>query len=1051
MRNLLLVLVLLGCAVWQPLQAQERRVTGTVRDAATGDALPGVTIVVQGTSTGTVTDMNGTYSISVNPTATLVFSFIGYLDQSIPVNNRSVIDVRLKENVEQLSEVVVVGYGVQEKRDATGAVESVKAEDFNQGVISSPEQLIQGKSAGVQITQASGEPGGGVNIRIRGTSSVRAGNNPLFVVDGVPLSGDEVSAGGADLGRGGSSSKNPLNFLNPNDIASIDILKDASATAIYGSRGANGVVLITTKSGKGKKQVVEFGSQVSVSTLANKYDLLNADEFLDNAERLGSDRTALDQGNDTDWQEEITRTALSHKQDLSYSNAYNTGNYRVSLSYQDQEGIVRNSGQERITGRVNWNQGFFNEKLNLGVQGTLSRVNDEAALITNNAGFEGDLVGVSYIANPTWSTDPAIQPDNAVANPNSLLEYYQDNTQTDRMLINLSLGYDITKNINFKVNTGFDNSASVRQAAFSKLLNISGVFDQGRAAITDLETDTRLVEYLLNYNKDFGTSKVSALAGYSYQQFNREGINIQGRLFTATEEEAMLNDLRSASDILQSQIQGGYQTYGYYTAGNGNNYPNGRFFTQSLTPNEAGEFIPTDRELSSVSNQINGVNAVSGSRFISTDELQSYFGRVNYTIADKYLFTATLRADGSTKFGENNRYGYFPSGSAAWRMSEEAFVPDFFTDLKLRLGYGVTGNQEIPHNLHQLRQVFGGLGISAQGIIEPAGLVTASQNNPDLRWEETSQTNLGLDFGLLRGRLSGSFDLYRKVTTDLLIRVTTDQPSPVGFFFTNLDADVINRGAELILNWIAVDGNDFGVNLSVNGSYNHNEITGFGQRFYDTGALNGQGLSGAFVQRFVNGRPLNTFYLPEFIGYNSAGSALYVGEDGNPTEVPENVVYTGKSALPKYNAGFNVNVRYKNFDLAAYTYAQFGHYIYNNTANAFFTTGSLANGRNVIRDVLTSGESRTNAPDPSTRFLEKGDFLRMQNLNLGYTANVGEGFVKGLRVYASAQNLFVLTSYSGLDPEVNVNKAINDYPSAGIDYTSYPRARTYTLGLNVTF
>ncbi|MBW3545840.1 MAG: SusC/RagA family TonB-linked outer membrane protein, partial [Bacteroidetes bacterium] len=389
MRKILLVLVLLGCILWQPVQAQERRITGTVTDATTGDQLPGVSILIKGTSTGTVTDMNGAYALSAEPTATLVYSFIGYVQQEVAVNNRSVIDVRLSEDVEQLSEVVVVGYGTQEKKDATGAVESVKAEDFNQGVIASPEQLIQGKSAGVQITGASGEPGAGVNIRIRGTSSVRGGNNPLFVIDGVPLAGDEVSSGGQNIGRGTSAARNPLNFLNPNDIASIDILKDASATAIYGSRGANGVVLITTKSGRGNKQRIEFGTQVSVSTPANKFDLLDREQFLSAIDQYGGDRAEQDQGANTDWQDVVLRRSLSHKQDLSYANAYETGDYRVSLGYQNQQGIVHNSSLERLSARLNWNQGFFNDKLKLGVQGTISRLNDEQAAITDNAGFEG--------------------------------------------------------------------------------------------------------------------------------------------------------------------------------------------------------------------------------------------------------------------------------------------------------------------------------------------------------------------------------------------------------------------------------------------------------------------------------------------------------------------------------------------------------------------------------------------------------------------------------------------------------------------------------------
>ncbi|WP_236612936.1 SusC/RagA family TonB-linked outer membrane protein [Cesiribacter andamanensis] len=1022
------------------MYAQEQRVTGTVRDAATNEALPGVAILIKGTSTGTVTDMNGGYAISAPGNATLVFSFIGYSNQEVPINNRTTINVQLREDIEQLSEVVVVGYGVQEKRDATGAVESVKAEDFNQGVISSPEQLIQGKSAGVQITQASGEPGSGINIRIRGTSSVRGGNNPLFVVDGVPLAGDDVSAGGVDLGRGSSSARNPLNFLNPNDIASIDILKDASATAIYGSRGANGVVLITTKSGRGKKQTVEYGTQVSFARQAKKFDLLDRDEFLYNYQRLGGDPRTVDFGADTDWQDEISRTAVSQKHDLSYANAYKTGDYRVALGWQDQVGIIRNSGQERLTGRLNWNQSFLNDRLNLGIQGTVSRVLDENPYISDNAGFEGDLIGTSLIANPTWAAYPRSQYDNSVANPLAYLEFYDDNTETDRQLLNASLDYDIIPGLNFRINGGYDNATSERIAALSNELFLGGIFGEGRGAISQVDTRNKLFEALLNYEKSFTNSKLTALLGYSYQQFNRSGNNYQGRVYETSDMGQMTSDLQSAIALLNADLERRNLTYQQY------GYNQTRFFVQGFAPDAEGELASFTQNIEdldpAIAAQLN-LAAVTRDIFRTRDELQSFFGRVNYSLNDKYLFTGTLRADGSTKFGKNNRYGYFPSAAFKWRLSEEAFIPaNVFDDLSLRIGYGVTGNQEIPHNLHRQRQRWGGIGIGQGGQIQPPGLNDITFTNDDLQWEQTSQLNLGLDFGFFAGRFNGSLDFYRKNTTDLLFQINAPAPSPVPFFWQNLDADVINQGVELILNWIAIDRDNFGLDLSVNGSYNHNELQNLAGSF-NTGGLSGQGLTGAFVQKFQEGQPLNAFYLREFQGFDPNGLNIHRGGDIQS--------FVGKSPLPKYNAGFNATVRYKNWDLAAYLYGQFGHYVYNNTANAFFSLGALRGGRNITEDALFTGENPANAAEPSTRFLEKGDFVRFQNLNLGYTANLGDGFIKGLRIFASGQNLFVITEYSGLDPEVNTNKGLDGFPSAGIDYTAYPRARTVSLGLNVTF
>lgn len=1043
-RYLTAVLLLLATVAW----SQSKTVTGKVTSADDGTAIPGVNILEKGTNNGTVTDVDGTYSITVTggSSATLVFSFVGYESQEIAVGNQSSITIALAPNVTSLSEIVVIGYGEVQRRDATGAVASVKAEDFNRGVIASPEQLIQGKSAGVQITSASGEPGAGVNIRIRGTSSVRGGNNPLFVVDGIPLSGEDISAGGLDLGRGNAATKNPLNFLNPNDIESIDILKDASATAIYGSRGANGVVLITTKSGKGKRRQLEYSPTLSFSKMARRYDLLNREEFLSGAAALGSNIAELDGGNNTDWQDEVTRVAVSHRHDLSFSDNYKSGNYRASLSYDNQEGIIRNSGMERLTGRLNVNQSFFQDKLDLGAQITVSRINDQGAPITNNSGFEGDLIGSAYMANPTWSSNPDVQPAGGTnLNPNSYLKFHQDKTQTDRTLINLTGGYDITKELSFKVNAGFDRSNSTREKAFSSLLNMSaGVFGNGRGAVADVETSSNLLETYFNYNKKFENSSFSAVLGYSYQEFNREGRTVLGWGFASPNMNTMISDLNHSISVIETAIGGrSYQQYGYSAANATTSNP--VFFINQLFPEPVQAIAISDLPASTV-------KAVSGDIFNTTDELQSFFGRVNYSLQDKYLITATLRADGSTKFGGDNKYGVFPSAALAWRLSEEEFVPEVFNDLKLRLGYGVTGNQEIPHNLYQTRLRYRrpeaqgpeAPPIENDGRINPQGLREVTFANPGLKWEQTTQWNLGLDFGFAQGKFSGTIDFYKKVTNDLLIQVVSPQPAPQDFTWRNLDADVVNKGVELTLNYYAIDNENVGLNFGVNVAYNKNRVERYTGAPLNTGEINGQGLTGAFAERIVNNQPLFTYFIREFTGFDENGLATYNGDFQR---------YVGKSPIPKYNVGFNLSLRYKKFDFAAYLNGQLGHYVYNNTANAYFNMGSLAQGKNVTRNVLTSGEAAANAPDASTRFLEKGDFLRMQNLNVGYTLDFEQTFIKKLRISASGQNVFLITDYSGLDPEVNINKTIANVgvPSLGIDYTSYPRARTYTIGLSATF
>lgn len=1000
-------------------------VEGKVTDGSL--PLPGVNIFIQGTNVGTTTDFDGLYTLNNVPEdAVLVFSFVGFSQQVIPVNGRSTINVTLQEDAAALSEVVVIGYGSVQKRDATGAVATVSEEDFNRGVVASPEQLIQGRTAGLQVTSASGEPGAGVNIRIRGTTSVRGGNDPLFVVDGVPLAGDNVSAGGSNAGFGDSSPKNPLNFLNPQDIETMSVLKDASATAIYGSRGANGVVIITTKSGRGANARLDYSANLGVSTPANRYDLLNAEEWLEAYATTGQDVSPLDFGADTDWQDEITRTAFTQEHNLSYANSYNNGNYRISGGYSDLMGIVENTEMERLTARLNLNHRMLDDRLKFGIQAAISRVNDLRAPISNNAGFQGDLLGAAYRANPTLPSDP--DAFEGQINPNSLLKYTLDETETDRFLINFSTEYDITDGLNARVNLGYDKSDSYRGFAISGDIQgiQSAVPGNGRSQINEIESANSLFEATLNYEKIFENSRIDALVGYSYQEFDRSGINVSGWGFEDMNMSAMINDLQGARNSIERNISGSYQQYGYY----GDNFFINRLFPEVVT------------ETPGVPSGIN-VGAVAADTFNTVDELQSFFGRVNYTLLDKYLFTATLRADGSTRFGGNNKYGYFPSAAFAWQMADEEFIPETFSTLKLRIGYGVTGNQEIPYNLYTSRERFGGFGINDAGNIDIPGLSFVSFNNPDLKWETTTQTNLGLDFGFMNDRLSGSLDFYRKVTTDLLFQTFSAQPAAQPFVWENLDANVVNEGVELSLEYILFEEEEFFWNVGFNISYNDNIVEDFVGNI-QTGGINGQGLTNAYAQLLSGGQPLFSYYLREFGGFDENGQTIYPNGDVQ--------TFVGKSALPTTNLGFSTRVEYGNWDLSAFLTGQFGFWVYNNTENAFFTAGALNSGSNVTENVIGNGEAFNNAPDVSTRFLEKGDFLRLQNATLGYNFDISEeNFLNSVRLSVTGQNLFLITNYSGLDPEVNTDKSLNGIPTAGIEYTSYPRARTVLLGLNVSF
>jgi len=1008
-------------------------VTGTV----TGDEgpLPGVNVIEKGTTNGVTTDFDGNYSIDLaSSDAVLVFSFIGFTSQEQAVNGRSVINVQLAVDAQALDEVVVIGYGQTTVKDATGSVSAVKSEDFNKGVIASPEQLIQGKTAGVQISNSSGEPGAGIALRIRGTTSVRSNNNPLFVVDGVPLSGEASSAEGSDIGFGTSGAKNPLSFLNPNDIESISVLKDASSTAIYGSRGANGVVIITTKTGKGSQGgLFEYSAALSFAKAADTYDLLGKDQFLAGLNQFGLDATANDFGSNTDWQEVVLRSTVSHDQNISYSNNYGDGSIRATFGYAQQEGIIEKSSLERLTGRVNANHRFLDDKLKLTAQLSISQTKDESPPLSGSAGSKGDLLGSAYSANPTWPNDPTFNLEGN-RNPINFLTYTQNESETDRQLLNFSAEYDFTTELTAKVNVGYDHSNSTREALASSLIDNaeSGTSGNGAGFINDIEVSNKLLEFTLNYSKEFENSKLDALVGYSFQDFQREGRNVEGWGFTSENMNQMASDITAAANEAQARIDGSYQQYGY-----GPNLPNG--FINRLFPNETNDLNYTNAT----------VRSLVGNTFDFTDELQSFFGRVNYTIADKYLFTATVRADGSSKFGSDNQYGYFPSGAFAWKINEEDFTGDTFSTLKLRLSYGITGNQDgLGFGNFVRRERYADPSISDGGDVNPPGLTSVSFANDKLKWEETTSYGFGIDFGFANDRLKGTIDFYNKQTTDLLIKTVSAQPAPQPTVFENIDATVLNQGVEFSLDYDFIQSDDLTWNANFNIAYNENELQDFDGAI-SAGTIRGPGLSLAFSQILAGGHPLFSYFLRQFEGYDANGQGIFTGGVDNQT-------FVGKSALPEVTAGLSTSVSYKNWDVSLYFAGQFGHYVYNNTANAFFTAGNFGTARNVIPSVLTSGESTSAEASVSTRFLESADFIRLQNATIGYQVPLKEdGVIKSLRLTLTGQNLFIITDYTGLDPEVSTNPdnagLLNDLPTAGIDYTSFPKPRTFTFGLNMTF
>ncbi len=1042
MKKVILKSMLLFVAILFVGIAQAQTVTGTVTEE--NGPLPGANVIVKGTSNGATTDFDGNYSLNNVPNdATLVFSYVGYATQEVAVGGRSTINIALASD-NALDEVVLIGYGSTTIKDATGSVAAVTSEEFNQGVIQSPEELIQGKTAGVQISQSSGEPGAGISINIRGNNSIRSGNNPLFVVDGIPLAGGGAPSNGVG-GVGSASGGNPLSFLNPNDIESISILKDASATAIYGSRGANGVIIIQTKGGRGSSDGVwEINSSVSQSKAQNKYDLLGRDEFLSERIARGA-QNIVDFGADSDWQDFYTRTSYSRNTDVSYSKSYTGGNVRASIGYGNTFGIVENSDQERLSGRINFSQRFFDDKLTVTGTGSISRVNRQLAPLDQSAGSTGDLIGAALTTDPTRPIDPNASFSGNILNPANLLANYLAESQSDRALINLSADYAFTDEFSAKVTVGYDDVSSQTISAFSS--NVAGLNDVsgiGRGAYNTLEQQNSLLEATLNYKKTYGNIEVDLLGGFSYQEFARNGIFAQGAGFSSDNLNTIHGQLEDQFGLTANSIEGGYQAFGYGV--------DGTFLSRVFPELETGLTLPdTFQRL---------IPAYTAGIFDNTDELQSYFVRANISISDKYLFTGTFRADGSSTFGEEERYGYFPSGAFAWKLDQEDFVGDNISTLKLRVGAGIVGSQEgLGYGLFTQREgVQGGeIGFDLRVLANGApGTEILGDANPFLKWEETTDFNVGVDFGFNDDRLSGSFNLYRKETNDLLLATELAAPSNGGTVFRNLnDGVVINQGVELALSYAFVDTEDFGFDVNFNIGYNKNEVkeTVF---TIPTGAIRGNGLTNAFAQQLQAGQPLFSYFMAEFTGFDGEGFPTYRDINGDGVGDPDSdKFFVGENAIPAISSGLSLSARYKNFDLSTYFNGQFGFSVYNASANAFFNASGLAIGKNVTQDVANSPEDGASTVAVSTRFLEKGDFVRLQSASLGYNFPLsGEGFFDSLRFSLTGQNLFLITSYSGLDPEISANTGslnASEIPSAGIDYSSYPRPRTFTLGVNARF
>lgn len=968
-------------------QVNPKTITGTVIDES-GRALVGASVIVKGTPRGTITVDEGRYTLSATEKEVLVISFIGYATQEIVVGTQTNMNVSLAPDISSLEEVVVVAYGVQKRSDVTGAIGSVNTKDFNKGIVVNPGQLLQGKVAGVNVSNVSGEPGAAQDVIIRGIGSLRSGTTPLYVVDGFVL--DNSTTGVAS---------NPLNFINPQDIESIDVLKDASAAAIYGARAANGVIVITTKRGKAGKTEMNVSASTAWSTIAHKIDVFSADEFVNQVNAINGN--LFDAGGNTDWQDELTQTAHSNNVNLAMSGAASEKfSYYISGGYEDQEGILLNSRLRRYSGRVNLSQKALNGRLSIDYNLSGSQTENTRP----NQGIIVDMIRLNPTIPVLTNGEPTLLDD--ILNPVVRNEIYSDESDNNRILANIAPSLKIIEGLTYRLNLGVDYSTTNRDVQFKPYALLEGS-ELGSLSSITTRNENQLIENTLTYNLDLDQHNATFLAGHSYQKtwVQQKAFNLSG--FANNDVDPLFQDQTSTQE-------------------------------QPTTLNSFGV----------------------------ENELQSFFGRVNYQYDSRYLLTATLRADGSSKFGGNNKYGYFPSFAVGWNISRESFMDNsFFSNLKLRASWGQTGNQEIPSKITQLSFIESKanndtypLNSGASSLDDyPFGTIFTRLANPDIQWEVSTQLDIGIDFALFNDRISGTLDYFNKVSENILLEVVPADPiQPTATFWTNVpDMEIINSGIELALEFRSNPQSPFSYNIGGNLTFIDNKVENSPFAVLTTGSATGAGQTGATINGYINGQPIGAFYMKEFAGIGEDGLNAFEDTNGDGQVLENDRTMVG-SALPDLIYGFYLNGEFKGFDLGLNFNGVSGNKIYNHTTMSLFNKGSLASSFNTTDFAVEFPEEDiTNSNEVSTRYLEDGSFLRLNNATLGYTLRFSQlginDMANSIRLSLTAQNLFVITNYSGFDPEVNTGSSIGGVQTFGIDRFTYPRPRTILLGLNVSF
>jgi TonB-dependent starch-binding outer membrane protein SusC len=973
------------------LLSQTRTVTGRVTDSKDGSPLADATVSVVGKSVNVKTGNDGSFSINVPSGANqLMVTYVGYQEKTIAINSDNNVTVTLSATGGNLNEVVVIGYGSARRRDVTGAVATVKSKDFNQGVISSPDQLLQNKVAGLEITNNSGQPGAATTVKIRGNTSIRASNNPLYVVDGVPLDGRTakpgINLGTNNLDFGTTPESNPLLFINPYDIAQIDVLKDASSAAIYGSRGANGVIVITTKKGTSGPAKLDFGTSFGVATYMKKYKVLSPDEFRSALKKYNQPST-FDYGGSVDALKEIAQHKLSQNYSLAFGGGNESGKFRASFFGSKLYGLIKKTSLDRYLATLNGNYKFLNQRLTFDFNLIAGHFTEEMNAVTNTAGSRGNLISSALIWNPTLSfyDNRGLYNlnSNGVGNPLAFNDAYGDVSDVNEVLANISATYRLAEGLDYKFMYAINHGTGNRKLNIEGfLVGYPGLSGQGYAVLANTALTSQTFTHTLNYRKSLSSKvTVDALLGYEYWKTNYSGGNSAATGFNINQDQ-----------------------------GNRISIPYTNMFSNAKTQYPTSTFA--DPQV----------------------ELQSVFARGNLNILDRYSFTATIRADGSSKFGSNNRYGYFPSFGAKWVISNESFMMGgVFSSLALRGSWGITGNQEYPAGASQEQFSLGSYNTAGQTIVA----------NPDLKWEKTKAINVGVDYAFNKNRIFGSIDYYNKNTRDLLFQTNSIQPAPSSIYFINLPANLVNSGVEFSLGATVIERKSLGWDFNFNIAYNKNLL----KNFYDvntglpllvqTGRIDGQGVSGTLGQVITNGYPVNEFYLKEFQGFDTSKNA----------KIGSSPMYAG-DPNPHVVTGFSTNLRYEKFTLSINAGGAFGFLIYNNTATSVTNVNNITSGRNIDLAAYNSAEAASGGAAASTRFLEKGDYVKLRNASIRYDiGNVGR-YIKNMSASISGTNLFVITKFNGFDPEVNVDKTNNNYPSRSIEYIPYPTPRTISFALN---